>query len=138
MEFPKDIFQYILSFVPRDSLEYKQFKENMFKSMDKGKRLRLPRFRRNLSYDVRGLYSFHTHVSEIDWKQKTITRLGWWSKTSSRHHNWFCTYMNNLFGFTEVKVKKPYVKMDYVCECFYCKQRLLVCRNAFLALGSSS
>lgn len=130
MEFPKDIFQYILSFVPRDSEEYKEFKLKMFKAMDKGKRLRLPRFVRNLRYDVHGLYSYNTLISEIDWKNKAIKRLGWWSKSSSRHHNWFCEYMNELFGFSETKVKKPWIKYEYVCQCDCCKRRL--------ALGSSS
>ena len=139
MKFPQDIFQYILSFVPRDSEEYKQFKDKMLKTMDKGKKLRLPRFERNLRYDAHGLYSYETLISEIDWKKKTITRLGWWSKTSSRHHNWFCQYMNELFGFTEVKVKKQLVeRKEYVCRCEYCKLHPSYYRNDLLTLGSSS
>ena len=51
-------------------------------------------------------------MSEIDFVNKTIKRLGWWSPTSTKHHNFVCKYLSDLFDFTEIKVKKP-MRMKY-------------------------
>lgn len=115
MEFPKEIFQNILSFVPVVPQEFKEFVLKAMKATKLVKRLNLPRFCRNLRYDAHGLYSFQTLISEIDLQNKTIKRLGWWSRTSSGHHNWACKYLKEHFDFTEIKVKVTVLKRMKVC-----------------------
>ena len=69
------------------------------KATDKSKKLKLPRFERNLRYDLNGLYSFKTLIAELNFENKTIKRLGWWSMTSSTHYNWVCKYLREQFDF---------------------------------------
>ena len=110
------------------------------KATEKGKRLKLPRFTRNLRYDVCGLYSYETLISKIDMKHKTVKRLGWWSKTSSRHHNWVCKYLKEQFDFTEIKVKVKIFRVCGVCaveieggrHCFVCLMRDAISGNNYL------
>ncbi len=45
------------------------------------------------------VYSYDTKVAEIDHNKRTITPLGWWSVTTSKHIN----YVGSEYGY---KVQK--------------------------------
>lgn len=46
------------------------------------------KYRKNLAYDDNFVYSYKTKVAEIDIKNFTLWRLGYWSKTTSKHINY--------------------------------------------------
>ena len=46
------------------------------------------KYRQNLSYDDEFVYSYGTKVAEIDIKNRTLWRLGYWSQTTSKHINY--------------------------------------------------
>ncbi len=46
------------------------------------------KYRQNLSYDDEFVYSYGTKVAEIDIKNRTLWRLGYWSRTTSKHINY--------------------------------------------------
>jgi hypothetical protein len=61
----------------------------------------LPRYKQNLSITDTNVYSYHTKVADIDHVNKTVTPLGWWSVTTSKHIN----YVAGHFSYT-VKEQK--------------------------------
>ena len=65
MEFPKEIFQNILSYVPVISQEFKEFVTKVTLATRKGKKLKFPRFERNLRYDLFGLHSYGIRIADI-------------------------------------------------------------------------
>ena len=46
------------------------------------------RHKKNLYYDREYVYSYGTKVGKIDWNNKTLTKLGYWSMTTSTHLNY--------------------------------------------------
>lgn len=44
------------------------------------------KYRENLSFDNKYIYSYGTKVAEI--KGKTLVKLGYWSMTTSKHINY--------------------------------------------------
>ena len=42
-------------------------------------------YRKNLAHDDNFVYSYNTKVAEIDNKNFTLWRLGYWSVTTSKH-----------------------------------------------------
>ena len=44
------------------------------------------KYRENLSYDDKYVYSYGTKVAEI--KGKTLVKLGYWSMTTTKHINY--------------------------------------------------
>ena len=57
------------------------------------------RYKQNLKATDDSVYSYKTRVAEIDHKNRTITPLGWWSVTTSKHIN----YVGSEYGY---KVQK--------------------------------
>ena len=100
--FPEDISKLILSFVPIENAEYQQFKTKTILAIEKSRKLKFERFTVNLRYDANGLYSHNTKVAHFNLDEKTIQKLGWWSKTTSRHYNWCHKYFKNNFDFKEI------------------------------------
>lgn len=47
---------------------------------------KFPKYKQNLSYDSRYVYSYGTKVAEI--KGDTLVKLGYWSATTSKHINY--------------------------------------------------
>ena len=46
------------------------------------------KYRQNLKYDDKFVYSYNTKVAEIDIKNRILWRLGYWSQTTSKHINY--------------------------------------------------
>ena len=100
--FPIDILKHIKSYIPIDSQEYKQFKDKVIGATIQGKRLKFTHFTLNLRYDSDGIYSYTTKIAELNLEDKTIKKLGWWSKTTSRHYNWTKKYLQKQYDFKEL------------------------------------
>jgi hypothetical protein len=62
----------------------------------------LPRFKQNLHIDRNKVISYTTHVATIDEANKTLTVLGYWSVTTSKHIN----YVAREMGLTVVDPSK--------------------------------
>ena len=46
------------------------------------------RYKENLRVTDDAVYSYNTRVAEINHRDRTITPLGWWSVTTSKHINY--------------------------------------------------
>ena len=58
------------------------------------------RYKQNLRATDDAVYSYDTRVAEIDHTNRTITPLGWWSATTSKHIN----YVGSEYGYKVQKV----------------------------------
>ena len=81
---------------------YDEFFENAMKASDKGKFVKLPRYRQNLKYNFDGLYSYNTRIALLDLPHRTITKLGKWSQTSTVHYNYTRQLLEDRYGFFEI------------------------------------
>ena len=63
----------------------------------------LEKYKQNLKVDYHNIWSYDTKVAEIDHNKRTITPLGWWSVTTSKHIN----YVGSEYGYEVQKVKPP-------------------------------
>lgn len=50
--------------------------------------MKLTRYKQNLNVQGLNVYSYSTHVATIDHEAQTVTALGWWSQTTSKHTNY--------------------------------------------------
>ena len=46
------------------------------------------KYKENLTYDDKFIYSYNTKVAEINHKNKVVIPLGFWSTTTSKHINY--------------------------------------------------
>jgi len=53
------------------------------------------RYKLNLRATDDAVYSYGTRVAEINHRDRTITPLGWWSVTTSKHIN----YVGSEYGY---------------------------------------
>jgi hypothetical protein len=56
------------------------------------------KYKDNLSYDEKFIYSYNTPVAKIDRKNKVVIPLGYWSVTTSKHIN----YATKELGFNKL------------------------------------
>ena len=56
-------------------------------------------YHQNLKVTGNSIYSYSTHVAEIDHVNKEVTALGYWSSTTSKHIN----YVAKQLGYQVVK-----------------------------------
>ena len=61
----------------------------------------LKKYKQNLRVENEKVFSYSTHVANIDFQKKEITCLGWWSVTTQKHIN----YVGSVYGFTVLKSK---------------------------------
>ena len=59
------------------------------------------KFKQNLQVVGNEIYSYKTHVANIDYVNKTVERLGYWSQTTSKHIN----HVAHVLGFTVIGKK---------------------------------
>ena len=70
----------------------------------KGERREWPRYTGNLKYGEFFVYGHGIEVIEIDFKHRTVKRLGKWSRTTSTHMNYAIRNLTNEWaGFREIK-----------------------------------
>jgi hypothetical protein len=58
------------------------------------------KYKQNLRATDDAVYSYDTRVAEIDHRNRTITPLGWWSRTTSKHIN----YVGSEYNYEVQKV----------------------------------
>ncbi len=58
------------------------------------------KYKQNLRATDDAVYSYDTRVAEIDHRNRTITPLGWWSRTTSKHIN----YVGSKYNYEVQKV----------------------------------
>ena len=54
----------------------------------------MDKYKQNLTIKGDHVISYTTHVATINRKDKTLTRLGWWSMTTTKHINYVASQMN--------------------------------------------
>ena len=83
--------------------EYKLLCDTLYKTTMKGEKMKFDRYCKNLRYDSFFVYSYDTDVIQLKWKDKTMKRLGRWSKTTSTHMNYAIRMLEISYDFTEIK-----------------------------------
>ena len=84
-----------------DSWTYEQLCDRAEWATANNKKLKLPKYKANLELDFDGLYSYKTKIADIDMHMQTIKRLGWWSRTSSKHYNYTVRLLKEKWAFEE-------------------------------------
>ena len=79
---------------------YDEFCANLYEITRRNRRVKFQRYQKNLRYDAFFVYSYGTAVAKLDLNARTVQRLGWWSRTTSRHINYSIKFFN-LFGIRE-------------------------------------
>lgn len=64
--------------------------------------MKLAKYKQNLRVDGLKVYSYETHVADIDHDRKRVCALGYWSKTTSKHIN----YVANELGYRTMSVEE--------------------------------
>ena len=87
-------------------LRFEEFLDDIlcFKGSNKpGTRPNFKRFKKNLKFDDKGVYSYNIKVIELNFKCKIIKLLGRWSPTTTNHQNYALKAFVDDLGFTEIK-----------------------------------
>jgi hypothetical protein len=92
-----------------DATSYEEFRENA----EKGKKKKFQRYSKNLRYDDEGIYSYNTKIANLDFRSKTVQKIGYWSPTSSRHYNYAMSILGSAYDFTEVEAM-PLVHVQHL------------------------
>ena len=77
----------------------KKDKQKMFNTKTATTTKTFDKYKQNLKADYHNVFSYNTKVAEIAHDKRTITPLGWWSVTTSKHIN----YVGSEYGY---KVQK--------------------------------
>ena len=72
------------------------------RATERGRKLKLPRYTKNLRFDANGIYSHGSQIAELNMLNKTIRSLGKWSLTSSKHYNYARNLLREAYGFQEL------------------------------------
>ncbi len=81
---------------------YAEWSEKAEEAKGKGKVLKFDRYGKNLRYDSEGIYSYGSKIAHLDLKQKTIHKIGYWSRTTSKHYNYATHILDICYDFREV------------------------------------
>ena len=75
---------------------------SMEQNAGKGKKMKFQRYLKNLKYDNEGFYNNNnTKVANLDCRNKTVQRLGFWSPTSNRHYHYAMGILGSAYDFKE-------------------------------------
>lgn len=66
------------------------------------KKFEQDRYKNNLTVVGNKIFSYGTHVADIDHKKKRVVKLGYWSMTTSKHIN----YVASKLGYESVDPQK--------------------------------
>ena len=81
----------------------KMFYETLTHYEHKGKKPTFEKYKANLRYGTEGVYSYGTEVIALDWERRTAKRLGWWSRTTTKHQNYAIKNLSDTWGFNGIK-----------------------------------
>ena len=54
----------------------------------------MDKYKQNLRIENNKVLSYNTHVADIDHSKRTVTKLGYWSSTTSKHTNYVASEFN--------------------------------------------
>ena len=80
-----------------------EWSEKAEKATEKGKLLKFDRYGENLRYNSEGIYSYGTKIANIDLRLRTIQKLGHWSPTASKHHNYAARLLDICYDFRPIE-----------------------------------
>ena len=80
---------------------FEDWREEAEEAARKGKGLKMKRYCKHLRYNSEGVYSYNTKIAELDFNFKTISKLGYWSPTSSKHYNYAKRMLESSYDFKE-------------------------------------
>ena len=83
-------------------LEEMEFLHILRMATERGRKLKFPKYEKNLRYDLDGLYSYGIQIAELNMLDRTIRSLGKWSHTSSKHYNYAKHFLQITYGFKEI------------------------------------
>ena len=73
------------------------------KATEKGKGLKFPKYTKNLRYNSEGIYSYNVKIANLDIRDRTIQKRGYWSQTTTKHYNYAKYVLNLCYGFEEIE-----------------------------------
>ncbi len=106
--FPENVAFNIAAFLVESTkekharLSYESLYRLAVKGEPSGKRIKFLQYRKNLNFGLFFVYSYGVEVIQMNWKEKTVKRLGKWTPTTSRHMNYAITFLNEEFNFKEI------------------------------------
>lgn len=59
----------------------------------------ISKYKKNLKVESGKVYSYNTHVANLNHVEKQVIQLGWWSVTTQKHVN----YVASELGYSLVK-----------------------------------
>lgn len=63
--------------------------------------MKLSRYTENLRIEGNKVFSYSTHVADIDHDSSEVKALGWWSVSTQKHIN----YVASQYGYKSIKSK---------------------------------
>jgi hypothetical protein len=83
-------------------LEEMEFLHILRRATERGRKLKFPKYEKNLRYDLDGIYSYGTQIAELNMLDRTIHSLGKWSHTSTKHYNYAKHLLQDSYNFREI------------------------------------
>ena len=102
---------------------YAEFCDKAEKATEKQRGLKFPRYGQNLRYNSEGIFSYGVRIANLDLKEKSIQRRGYWSPTSSKHYNYAGQILEAAYGFVQkpdaptgqpIEILTPLVHVEYL------------------------
>ncbi len=78
---------------------FDEWGEKAEKATEKRKMLKFLRYGKNLRYNSEGIYSYGNKIANLDLRQRTIQKLGYWSPTSSKNYNYAAHVLDICYDF---------------------------------------
>ena len=91
-----------------------EWSEKAEKATEKGKALKFDHYGKNLRYNSEGIYSYGTKIANIDLRQRTIQKLGYWSPTTSKHYNYATHLLDICYDFRPIESHDPLVHVQHL------------------------
>ena len=79
------------------------FKREAEQATEKREVLKFQRYTKNLKYNSEGIYSRNVKIANLDIRNRTIQKRGYWSQTTTKHYNYAKRVLNLCYGFEEIE-----------------------------------
>ncbi len=79
------------------------FSKNVERAKERGTGLKFLRYGKNLKYESEKIYKHRTEIAKLDFNNRTVQKIGYWSPTSSKHYNYATSVLSAAYNFNEVE-----------------------------------
>ncbi len=86
-----------------DFARYFDFRMMAERATEKEKLLKFPLYTKNLRYNSEGIYSYKTKIASLDFRDRSIQKLGSWSPTTTKHYHYAKLILHRCYGFEEIE-----------------------------------